>query len=141
MLEEVLTYLKNWFEVKALRGAFRVEGGAVALPEGFAAEGQYLRVRGSALNDGLWTFPLGGMADEEFEGTIYALAVPPAVQRLAESIEEWQEANGEAARSPYASESFGGYSYSLRADSAPEGASGGSWQAVFRAELNRWRKL
>ena len=47
-----------------------------------------------------------------------------------------EKKNGEVAASPFASESFGGYSYTKITS-----ASGISWQSQFRARLNRWKKL
>ena len=38
MLEAVLRALNNWFECDGLRGEFRIEGGAIALPEGFRSK-------------------------------------------------------------------------------------------------------
>ena len=112
MLEELLRALRNWFVRDKATGRIRVEGGALVPPEGLAlADGQYIRVTGSVFNDGLHRWPCTGMADEEFVGTVWALAVPRAVVDLADEIEAWQTEHTEELDSPYASESFGGYSY------------------------------
>lgn len=137
MLEAVLQNLNNWFERDRLAGWFRIEGGALALPDGFLLDGQRFRIKGSVLNDGLHEWPATGLADEEFDGEVTALAVPKAVQDLAAEIEQWQADNAKAAQSPLQSESFGGYTYTKAS-----GANGAlTWQDVFRSQLNRWRKL
>ena len=142
MLEEVLAALNNWFEVAAVRGRLAIGGGVIALPEGFLAEGQWFRISGSVFNDGLHQWPCGSLKDEEFDGTVWALAVPKAVEDLAGRIEAWQQEYGKAAEAPYASESFGGYSYTkATASSSQDGSCGVSWRSQFRGELSRWRKL
>lgn len=139
MLEQLLTYLGNWFALRVWRGSFTVSGGELVEDVGLQ-DSQWFRIRGSVFNDGLHQFPAGDLVDEGFEGQVWALAVPAAVVELAERIEAWQEAYGDAAASPYQSESFGGYSYS-KGGSGESGAATSTWQAAFAAELRRWRKL
>lgn len=145
MLEEVLRNLNNWFEVpgKRLTGFFQVEGGALTLPDGWLLDGQYFLVSGSVMNDGLHQWPAYDLVDEGFEGEVQALAVPMAVQDLADRIEIWWEKYGKAAESPYQSESFGGYTYTKASGNGSQGGSQGrlTWRDAFRSELNRWRKL
>lgn len=138
MLEELLRALRNWFVRDKATGRIRVEGGALVPPEGLSlADGQYIRVTGSVFNDGLHRWPCTGMADEEFVGTVWALAVPKAVIDLADEIEAWQTEHAEELGSPYASESFGGYSYTR------VGGDGSliTWRQQFKARLDPWRKL
>jgi hypothetical protein len=76
------------------------------------------------------------LTDETFTGTVWALAVPPAVVSLTEEMSTWQEKNGVAGI--YQSESFGGYSRTLAT-----GENGGVltvWDA-FKTRLAAWRKL
>lgn len=145
MLEEVLRNLNNWFEVpgKRLTGFFQVEGGALTLPDGWLLDGQYFLVSGSVMNDGLHQWPAYDLVDEGFEGEVQAVAVPMAVQDLADRIETWWEKYGKAAESPYQSESFGGYTYTKASGNGSQGGSQGrlTWRDAFRSELNRWRKL
>lgn len=140
MLEELLRTLNNWFERDSLVGDFKVVGGALLVPEGFLKEGQYLRVIGSTFNDGLSCWPVNDMVDEEFAGEVRALSVPPAVVSLSEQIDKWRADNQKALDAPYASESFGGYSYSKEGSSSSQNGSTG-WRAHFRDQLNQWRKL
>ena len=139
MLEQVLMNIRNWFPVKGgiYSGTFTIKDGGITLP--FLADGQYFRICGSVFNDGLHQYPATDLADEEFSGTIWELAIPPAVVDLADEIGAWQEKNGEASASPYQSESFGGYSYSKATDSASGGAV--TWQSVFKRQLSAWRKI
>lgn len=146
MLEAVLNSLNNWFDRDA-RGRFfhaesgelSVEGGSLLGADGWLADGQWFRILGSAFNDGLHRHPANDLVDEEFCGCAYALHVPPAVVELSERAAAWEEANGEASRGVYASESFGGYSYSLKGGSSREGGPAG-WRTAFADELRGWRK-
>lgn len=137
MLEQLLMEMNNWFVIDVHAGDYSIEGGTLALP--FLREGQYFRICGSIFNDGLHRYPAEGLTDESFNGTVWALAVPRAVLALAEEIETWQKENGAAAMGPYASESFGGYSYSKATDAKTGGAV--TWQSAFRAQISRWRKI
>lgn len=140
MLEQVLHYMKNWFPVSDGQhyGTFAIENGGVNLP--FLKSGQYFRVVGSVFNDGVHKYGEGlALTDETFTGSIWALAVPKEVVDLAAEIEAWNEKNAKIVTGPYQSESFGGYSYTLKADGGAEG--GTSWQSTFAGRLNQWRKL
>lgn len=149
MLETLLKTLKNWFRVRdnhdgKYSAKYTISGGRLTLP--FLVSGQYFRIIGSVLNDGLYIYgdeirdgdgKAITLSDETFDGTIWALAVPKAVVELSEEIAKWQEKYGEIVNSPYTSESyFGQYSYSKQA----AGSSGG-WEDVFAKRLNAYRKI
>ena len=136
MLEQVLMHLKNWFLVPGgiHEGTYTIEDGSIALP--FLLDGQYFRIVGSVFNDGLHQHP-ESLIDETFTGSVWALAVPKSVIDLAADISAWQEKNGDAG--PYASESFGGYSYTRATDAKTGGPV--TWQSAFRHRLNQWRKI
>ena len=140
MLENVLTHLKNWFVVPCgvHEGMYTIENSTLELP--FLQNGQYFRICGSVFNDGLHRY--GDIEDklqnETFTGTVWALAIPKAVVELAVKIEEWQTKNEEAVTSPFSSESFGGYSYTKATDSTTGAVA--TWETVFRAQLNPYRK-
>lgn len=136
MLEQILRHLNNWFPVEKHAGAFAVEDGTLALP--FLRPGQYFRVIGSVFNDGLHQYPDNTMTNETFTGSVWALAIPKAALDLAEDIAKWQEKNGDAAASPFTSESFGGYSYSKGSASNAGGVV--SWQSAFKSRLSVWRR-
>lgn len=139
MLEQVLRHLNNWFLVDIYGGEFAVENGSITLP--FLQNNQYFRVCGSVFNDGLHLYPAVDLTDEVFTGSVWALAVPKAVVSLSEDIAAWEEKNGEAAASPYTSESFGGYSYTKASSGKSDTSAVTGWQDAFRGRLNDWRKL
>ena len=154
-LERVLSHIHNWFE----RDRISVTGCEVTdgrLPASVSSRiplGAWYRVEGSYLNDGLHLrmdeFPEGeseGLTDETFDGTVTVLAIPHALLLTVEEISDYVTASSEAMRriaaSPYQSESFGGYSYTLRGSGGDgTGGAGGSWQSKFSSDLNPWRKI
>lgn len=149
MMTELCQELRNWFEQKKYFGTFTIEGGQLSVPEGSLQDGQYYRIVGSVFNDGVHLYTpedTDSLVDEVFDGAIWAMAVPPTVIALSEDIDAWKAKYGgvdSPARGIYQSESFGGYSYSLK--SGNSGGSGSdstaSWQCEFASELNRWRKI
>lgn len=140
MLEQVLTHIRNWFQVGVYPGTYTIQDGGITLP--FLRDGQYFRICGSIFNDGLHQYgpAMELLQDETFDGAVWALAVPKAVVELAGEIATWQEKYGAVIDSPYTSESFGGYSYS-KASGAGDSTGFGGWQAAFRARLSPYRKL
>ena len=136
MLDEILAEIRNYFAVKVHSGDFEVIGGKLS-PLDFLQNGQYFRIGGSVMNDGVYRYPYSGLTDETFSGEIWALAVPPTLIALAADIEEYEKKAKETV-SPYSSESFGGYSYTKATDS---NGSPLSWEKVFAKRLNKWRKI
>ena len=139
MLTELFAYLKNYFinpDEDIHTGDFVIENGSIDLP--FLLEGQYFRIVGSALNDGVWQYPATQLMDEGFCGAVWAMRVPPSLISLAAEIEAWQDANASVLASPYQSESFGGYTYAKGG-----GSHGGSysWLDHFAAKLSPYRRL
>lgn len=142
MLGELCAEIRNYFlrdvEKDIHDGTYTISGGSISLP--FLINGQYFRIVGSVLNDGVYQYPVNSLNDETFTGAVWAMAVPPAVVALSAEIDEWNLKNAEAINSPYSSESFGNYSYTK---ASGDSASGGAitWQNQFRGRLNKWRKL
>ncbi len=136
MLDEILAEIRNYFVVKVHSGDFEVIGGRLS-PLDFLQNGQYFRIVGSVMNDGVYRYPYSGLTDETFSGEIWALAVPPTLIALAADIEEYEKKAKETV-SPFTSESFGGYSYTKATDS---NGSPLSWEKVFAKRLNKWRKI
>ena len=140
MLTELCQELHNWFEVEKRSGSFRIVDGM--LEADFLLPGQYFRVMGSIFNDGVHQYGTSEMNDEDFTGSVWALAIPKAVINLAQEIQEWRskyEEAGSSAMSPFTSESFGGYSYSKGSGSAAGSAV--SWRNAFAPRMNAWRKV
>lgn len=133
MLFEILNHIKNWFVLHKVYGKYKIVNGQLEY-DGMIA-GQYFRICGSILNDGIYQWPCTTLKDEEFKGEVWELAIPPQFIEMVGEIENWQAANPESGKT---SESFGGYSYSKATDG--NGSTAG-WQTVFASRLNSWRKL
>lgn len=140
MLTEICQYLKNWFEKDKYVGEFTIANGQLATDVGLQ-NNQYFRVIGSVFNDGVHKYPSDSLTDEAFEGSIWTMAVPPAVIDLSEKIQAWMNTYGETVNTPYSSESFGGYSYTKASSGTGSVSSNPTWQSTFASELNRWRKI
>ena len=141
MLTDLFAYLKNYFidpDEDIHTGDYVIENGSIDLP--FLLDGQYFRLVGSRLNDGVWQYPATQLLDEGFSGAVWALRVPPSLIALAAEIEDWQNANAAVLASPYQSESFGGYTYTKKGAGSETGATY-SWQNQFAARLNPYRRL
>lgn len=133
MITEICMELKNWF-VKSdddkFFGIFTISDGVIT-PSFGLREGQYFRVIGSTFNDGVHKFG-DALIDEEFDGAIWLMSVPAQFTNLVSEIEDYQSKYGKV--TPYASESFGGYSYT-KAENVT------SWKNAFATRLNAWRKI
>lgn len=150
MLQQVCEHIHNLFIQRAERGTFCIAGGTITLP--FLLDGQRFLIYGSVLNDGMYTYHLDGikddddaavvgLQDETWTGTICALAVPPAVIALSGEAKAWVEQNGSQVASPFTSEQVIGV-YSYTKGTGGSGAGGAiTWEDVFRDRLNRWRKV
>ena len=147
MLERLLAYLHNWFIRERREGDYTIEGGKITFP---LLNGQYFRILGSALNDGLYiygeTIKDGDgndteLQDEAFNGAVWALGIPKGVITLAKDISDWEAKYGDAVASPYSSESFGGYSYSKAGVGSAQNGGAGGWESAFAARLDQYRKL
>lgn len=141
-IKEICDYLHNYFEHKRIHGTFTIENGTLDVSEVPIIEGQYFKIEGSILNDGIYKHPASDLRDESFEGAILLQRIPPDIEAIAGEIDEWKAENAKALTSPYQSESFGGYSYSKASGGA---ASGGgatfTWKDAFGHRLDAYRKL
>ena len=136
MLTEICAELRNYFEVPNGRhfGTFTISGGSIA-PLDFLQEGQYFRIVGSKRNDGLYQYPSAELTEEEFNGAVWVMRVPPAIVTLAQQYkEELEKESGKP--SAYISESFGGYSYTKATNSKGVPL---NWEHLHTDELNQWR--
>lgn len=141
---EICDYIHNYFAKEKLRGVFKIENGQLVItPSTFTLlNGQYFRICGSVLNDGVYKYPDDTLQDEVFDGEVWAMAVPPAISQLAQEIETWEANNATILASPLQSESFGGYSYSKASGTTANGGSGQiTWRDIFGKRLNAYRKL
>ena len=147
ILEQVLYHIHNWFVYDTIdTGQCEISDGSlpasVSIPDG-----AWYRIQGSMLNDGLHQHPDTDLSDETFDGTVTVCAIPKALLNVVDEIADWIDHYNTAREglqdSPFASESFGGYSYSIRSDLTANNGSGGltGWQAEFASRLNPWRKI
>ncbi len=151
MLEQVCDHIHNYFVLEEHDGTYEVSGGTIQI--NFLLDGQRFKIKGSALNDGIYTYHSDGsiyndddseyvmLGDEKFSGTISAMGVPRAFQNIVKDISAWQAKNQSVLDSPYQSESFGGYSYTKASGSGSNSGGTLSWQDVFRSKLNAYRKI
>lgn len=148
MLTEICHEIRNWFDrdLQKYFGKISIQNGTIVAPEISLKNGQYFRIVGSVFNDGVHMYPYDDtLSDEDFEGAVWAMAIPPDIISLANDIKDWQAKYGGVdgtLMSPYTSESFGGYSYSKSGGGSSDGSSlAGTWQGAFASRLNRWRKI
>lgn len=144
---EVCQYLRNWFDKKQPHfvGDITISNGA--LPQTYGLKvGQYFRIVGSTLNDGVYQYPVTTLTDETFSGAVWGMSLPKAFIALLNDIEAWKTKYASvdsAAMSPFSSESVSGvYSYSKNTggnDTAKDKS--GTWQGVFGARLAPYRKM
>ena len=152
MLQEIMEHINNYFvPICAKEVEYTISNGMIS-PLFDAAEGDRFYICGSRRNDGVYTWKESGirndddtdeagLQDETFAGTIRVCSVPPALLTLSGEIKTWVEANGAVLNGVMQSESFNGYSYTLKSGSREEGKSGLlSWQDFFGKRLERWRK-
>lgn len=130
-------------------GNFIISGGSI-VPSDFIKPNQYFRIVGSTFNDGVWLNTpetIAKLTEEEFDGAIWLMAIPPDFIALCKDIEDWRaknEAVDSVNMSPFTSESFGGYSYSKSSGSGSTGAKSGNsvtWKSQFASRLNAYRRL
>lgn len=147
MLSELCHYLNNYFDRDRpkIAGNIKIVNGEIDFSTTAPLDGQYYRIVGSVLNDGVHKHPADDLRDEEFEGTISFMAIPKAVIALNDEIEQWVALYGKAdsaAMAPFQSESFGGYSYTKAgAQAATGGGTSVSWQDVFKNRLAQWVRI
>lgn len=151
MLQEVLEEINNWFVPKSAKlVTYTIENGMIS-PSFGADEGDRFLVCMSRRNDGVYTWhangitndddtEAAGLRDETFAGTIRVCSVPPALLALSGEISQWVETYSEQLNSPLQSESFNGYSYTLKSGAANGGSGPLSWRDVFGSKLDRWRR-
>lgn len=147
MIDEVCAHIHNYFDMDEHRkywhrerGTFTITGGRLTLD--FLQPGQYYRIEGSVFNDGVHQYEGFDLTDEQFEGSVYAMRVKPGFMALLREIEAWQEKNGATVQSPYQSESFGGYSYTLASGSTKSGGTqSAGWELTFGKRLDAYRKI
>jgi hypothetical protein len=140
ILTAVCRECRNYFVKEIYHGNFDISDGKITLYPA-PLVGQYIRISGSVLNDGVYEvtdglITLDGARDESFSGSVAFLAIPSDFIALAGEIEAFQMAQNVGACA-VTSESFGGYSYTKA--TAANGAAV-SWREVFASRLNAYRR-
>lgn len=118
-------------------------------PLDFLIEGQYFRIEGSVLNDGVYLNdgkPIAALRDETFYGRVWAMKVPADFVEIVKQISAWDDKYGgigSSNMSPYQSESYAGqYSYTkANGTSDVTSAKALTWQTQFAGLLFRFRKV
>lgn len=145
MISQVCADIRNYFTYDSDKhsGTFKVEGGVLMPSVEFLTD--YYAVFGSRKNNGVHKTTDVLKDEGEFVGSVWIMSVPDDFLTLVGEIADWQKKYGgvdSEAQSPFYSESFGGYSYSKAAGSTSSGANAAAstWQSVYAARLNRWRR-
>lgn len=130
------------------KGEYTISDGSVT-PSNFLKNGQYFRICGSDLNDGVYLNTAEGRAtlkDEIFDGTIWAMSVPQEFVELCNQIREWEAVNqapNSVNMSALTSESFGNYSYTKGSGGGSKSGVNGAaitWQTAFYDALTPYRR-
>lgn len=107
-------------------------------------DGQYFRVVGSVLNDGVYQYgnteSMSKLKDETFNGAIWAMRVP---QSFLDLVADYDRLNAKVEElalvsAGFASESFDGYSYTLSSGAPAELL---QWKSRLDSELNQYRRI
>lgn len=139
----IMQYLKNYFFVFKEYGEYYILDNTIQI-RGNYKQGQYILIKNSILNDGVYKVIKvkddiltleGELNTEVFTGYVCSLSVPKDFIRLCEDINKF---NQKQIRTDIVSESFpGGYSYSK----ATVNGELPSWKDVFKTELYMYRKI
>ena len=140
MIEQICAFIHNFFYGDRYSGTFTISGGTLTVPG--LLNGQYFRICGSRMNDGVYQYPPTGLTDETFTGVVWDMRPPKSFLDLVSEITTWKTQYGAVTAGPYQSESFNGYSYSKGTATDASGRSVPvTWQTTFGSRLNEWRKL
>lgn len=165
MLQQVLEEINNFFvPISAELREYTIANNMIS-PAFGAEEGDRFLICGSRRNDGVYTWhenvigtddderippetqggqetiKAAGLRDETFAGTIRVCSVPPALLALSGEIKLWAEKYSDQTSAPFASESFNGYSYTLKTGSNGNGGTGPlTWRDQFGKQLGWYRR-
>lgn len=151
-LKEILDYIHNYFVQDTFEGKIKIKNHELDNHEIKLLDDQYFMIKGSIYNDGIWQFKAiqevdeenleRYLKDEEFNGIISKLAIPRDVLALKDEIIAWEDKNQDALNGVFQSESFGGYSYTLKSNSSNnKNGESISWKNKFGNRLKAYRKL
>ena len=142
-MEKILKVINNFFYRFYESGYYGIETNSIEV-KGRYVKGQYIRIIGSMLNDGVYKVDSvidnmimldAELLDEVFKGNICSLAIPKDLIDLEVKVSEFNAKNKPSA---ITSESFQGYSYSKATGNNGTPA---TWQDVFANDLKPYRKM
>lgn len=147
MIEQICGHIHNYFETDPVTGKrliypgkYTITSGNLSLP--FMVDGEYFRIFGSRMNDGVYQYPAYGLMDETFDGVIWEMRPPRAFLTLVDEIVEWVDKYGDIMKNPYQSEDvIGVFRYTKMTTGKVTGDYIATWQSVYKDQLNEWRKL
>lgn len=147
MIEQICGHIHNYFETDPVTGqrliypgTYSITNGQINLP--FMVDGEYFRVFGSRVNDGVYQYPAYGLTDETFNGVIWEMRPPRAFLTLVDEIVDWMDKYGDIMKNPYQSEDvIGVFRYTKMTTGKVTGDYIATWQSVYKDQLNEWRKL
>lgn len=150
LMTEICSNVRNYFAPTSKKddlsyihhGDYTIKDSTISGTD-FLLPNQYFRITGSVLNDGVYRNTpddLQSLEDETFKGAIWEMTVPKSFIELCRDIQKFNSKVDELCLidKGYASESFGGYSYSLSSN-APAYMT--EWQKRIKSNLNSYRRL
>lgn len=144
MLEQVLKAINNYFYKTGEKGEYVVNNNEIEV-KGKYLVGQYIKIEGSILNDGVFKIvnvsrnkiTIDGGVDETFLGYIYGLAIPRDIIELEAKVKKFNN-NIFTTNSIYISETNGAYSYTKATD---KNGNVQTWKNAFASDLEPYRRI
>lgn len=142
-LELLMRECNNFFYKWKETNTFTIDNNTIAVKGNYLV-GQYIRITGSILNDGVYkvetatnnAITITGLTNEVFKGVIYGLAVPKEFALLADKVETHNsKAPNNASK---VSESFNNYSVSY---ATGQGGKPLQWQDIFKTDVDTYRQI
>lgn len=142
-IELLMQECNNYFYKTYEYDIFKIENGVIS-SEGMYNVGQYIKIEGSTLNNGVYKIEsmagnkinIKGLDNELFEGVIFGLAVPDNFINLMETINK--HINTLPKNANEVSESFNNYSITVATGSKGQPL---QWQTIFSENINPFRQI
>ena len=147
MIDEVCAYIHNYFNEDTATGRKLIYPGTYTITDGnielpFLYVGQYYRVFGSKMNDGVHVYGEGELQDETFTGVIWEMRPPKSFLDMVTDIEAWVDKYDDVMKNPYQSEDMiGVYRYTKMTTGKVTGDYIATWQNAYKHQLKQWRRL
>ena len=136
---DVMREVRNCFVTGQCTGTWSLEAGRLT-PGDLLMPGDWIALRGSALNDGIYELDregclMGETRDEVFTGEVWFLQPPAEFLALCEEIAAWAD---EHPPEDLEEERFGDYSWRRMRDACGLPV---DWRVVFRGRLLPYRRM